>query len=304
MCDGFAETVVFASALRRELVIRPDDVWLALMAQFSRYLRGRPDAVADYFVDSRLAQTAMFRGDPVNSKSWHVEACLRDSSIREWILPEFVTTTELDRLAAAACLFPGELCLGENEPPNEVRSTPNMRLFGRQTAPTPESLGNAPTTGIEKVDLRGTLTDWEDVERRARRFRDFEIPGGRVMGEWASRLKPVLEKFVRDKRLGKTDLCWYNAACHLRRDFEENFFFQGWLANFCAFSDAGKWQLRDDQIIRANNIPGGLTSLRVTHFDVGVPPRNKELRVGLLGQSDFFTSETSFRVRCLLRDDP
>jgi len=51
--NGFVGTVVEAYSKHNHLIIRPDDVWLAITTQFSAYLEANSETLRDRFVEHK-----------------------------------------------------------------------------------------------------------------------------------------------------------------------------------------------------------------------------------------------------------
>uniref|UniRef100_A0A0B7KK11 Uncharacterized protein n=1 Tax=Bionectria ochroleuca TaxID=29856 RepID=A0A0B7KK11_BIOOC len=85
--NGFVDGILRAFQQDLHLVVRPDDVWLAILVQFSFYVNGHAEQLRH-----GLIRAAM-------------QGLIVDESLTEWLLPEFSTTTTDDRAVAALTLM-------------------------------------------------------------------------------------------------------------------------------------------------------------------------------------------------------
>ena len=92
---------------------------------------------------------------------------IKDASLREWILPQFSTTTKVDQ-AVASIMMMATL----------------QKFF---------SYGCGVCCGLPSVTLLGEKEDWERLAGKAERLKTF----GEEAGTWYGLLKPVLERFVK-----------------------------------------------------------------------------------------------------------
>jgi hypothetical protein len=279
--SGFVRTAVYAHLHRHELSIRPDDVWLAITSQFCRYLRGNSESVADYFLDlqGRDGITVVEEPQRTIKLVWQIAVYVRDSTIRDWLLPDFTTTTDDDRLAAVACLMPA---------PTESGETSLLFVASNE--------GESSFGGIPSVEILGNAEDWELVARRAKCLRDFELPGSRLMESWTSRLQPILERFARQKRTGTPDVRWWNAMCVIRGS---PVILEGWLSAFCAFAPNGRWQILDHRRVKhlcsdgveLQNLPDGRCAFVATEV------RNGDNRACVVATGLFGMKKDPFGLR-------
>lgn len=91
---------------------------------------------------------------------------VKDPSLREWIIPSFTTTTELDRAVAAIMM---------------MATMQNHFTYSCSIL-----------CGLPSVTLLGEKSDWEDLAKRAERLVTF----GEQPKQWYTLLEPVLARFV------------------------------------------------------------------------------------------------------------
>ena len=104
--NGFVDTVVRCYSDHRALVLRPDDVWLAILAQFNLFINANAEKLRKLFVahegKKTLVITAVGTRHSVDfgllsrEMTRLIDENIVDKTLREWILPQFSTTTLLD----------------------------------------------------------------------------------------------------------------------------------------------------------------------------------------------------------------
>ncbi|KZW01200.1 hypothetical protein EXIGLDRAFT_760960 [Exidia glandulosa HHB12029] len=231
--NGLIHTVVRAYNQHHALVLRPDDIWLAILVQFSFFvnepgnskrLRGRFVAHEGkeelVVVDVGDRYTADF-GRMARAMTDLLATRVVDPQLREWIVPDFSTTTENDRIVASVLMM----------------ST--LQEFFSYTF--------ALRCGLPRVTLEGERADWESLVQRADRIQDYG--GDAVL--WHRLLMPVLGRFVEtfDACAGsqagvhddaELDAFW-SKIVHWRQGGSGPSFLSGWLTAFCVFDAKGKW---------------------------------------------------------------
>ncbi|KAJ7809760.1 hypothetical protein B0H13DRAFT_2258847 [Mycena leptocephala] len=98
--NGFVDTVITAYNAHHALVIRPDDVWLAILSQFNLYVNAHPELLRANFV----AHDGKLEPKIVNMIAL-LDAHIVDPTLRSWALPAFSTTTTTDTTAASVLLM-------------------------------------------------------------------------------------------------------------------------------------------------------------------------------------------------------
>ncbi|KAJ7922327.1 hypothetical protein B0H13DRAFT_2249519 [Mycena leptocephala] len=105
--NGFVSTLLDAYTQDRALVIRPDDVWLAILSQFNFFVNARAELLRANFVahegPRELIVTAMPAtrysvdfGELARQMAGLVEKNVVDPTLRAWATPDFTTTTPND----------------------------------------------------------------------------------------------------------------------------------------------------------------------------------------------------------------
>ncbi|KAF7309620.1 hypothetical protein MIND_00333000 [Mycena indigotica] len=220
--NGFVDTVLAAYSESHALVVRPDDVWLAIISQFAFFLGGSDSEGAkarrDNFVTepreheicsstTDLRGLSKVMGDILGHN-------LVNPTLEKWIVPDFSTTTQCDVTVASI------LVLTTLTKPSSSSSELHINVKG----------------GIPRVTLEGEKKDWEEVLGRLEKLKEFSLK----TIAWYHILQPVIEQFIAG---------FDNASSPENREFWDTVLFKGkgtdlsgWIAAFCIFSEEGKWR--------------------------------------------------------------
>lgn len=185
--NGFVNAAVTAYSDHQHLEIRPDDVWLSILSQLNIYVNAHGEELRDMFVAHEGQKTLVidaadkyFRGEGQGRTNFGVDwgkfaykmttliaDNIKDPTLREWILPSYSTTTQLDEAVAAMMMM-----------------STMQKYFSYECAIT---------CGIPSVTLLGEKSDWEELALKAGRLVTF----GDEPKQWYRLLKPVLDRFVK-----------------------------------------------------------------------------------------------------------
>eukprot|EP01132_Coremiostelium_polycephalum_P002233 gene2233-2753_t len=224
---SFIESALCAYNNHHHLVIRPDDVWLAIVVQFSVYVNQNSEALHDRMVDfqgkkelivefnqSIATSLADIPYDDLTLEMTELIAGnIKDSSIRDWTIPNFSTTTQSDKVIGAVVL---------------------MSVF--QKFFTYTHMGRC---GLPRVTLLGTEHDWIDIKTRVEKLREFNLPKNGEMEKWVSMLHPVIDQLILTSQ-EKPDINWWNRIVSSNSGSGYHYI-SGWITVFCVFSSSGEW---------------------------------------------------------------
>ncbi|KAJ7763761.1 hypothetical protein B0H16DRAFT_1527153 [Mycena metata] len=247
--NGFVDTVLFAYTHQHALVIRPDDVWLAVVSQFSFYAAAEANSCS--FLESASGKVASFALEiPVESDatqpgvaklSRRMTRLLRkvvpDADLRDWLVPEFSTTTLTDVTVSCLLALSGS-CLSSSPTTTQTRSGSDADYtFGA-------------SCGIPRVTLEGERADWEILFARLdhlkTRCKDFGLPAV----AWYHLLHPILARFIGafdDPEGVENQEFWGGVAVGKQESngsgggSKNAGKLSGWITAFCAFSVEGTW---------------------------------------------------------------
>lgn len=230
--NGFVDTVIEAYNNHRGLIVRPDDVWLAIMTQFSFFVNGHGEALRKVFVahDGRRELVVESGGDRytmdiasmVHRMTALMEEQIADPSLRDWIMPNFTTTTSVDKMTCAIVM------MGMMKDYFAYKFT--LRC------------------GIPKVTLEGEKKDWEAILHRLEHLKKYGIQ----TIAWYHLLRPILSRFVTayDHPTHPDNLDFWNKIAHRELGSGPQWL-SGWITAFCVFNERGQWQgntLNEDRI--------------------------------------------------------
>jgi len=240
--NGFVYTCMRAYNTHHHLVLRPDDVWIAILCQFSSYVEANAEAMRGYFVNHEgKKELVVQKSGTRHSVGWGqvaeefgelLEKNVKDPELREWIVPGFSTTTETDRIVGSVIMMA------------------TLKKYFSYTC--------CFLCGIPSVTLLGTREDWCSVQQRVQRLRAFGAADKHPhLHEWCSLLTPLLENFTdaftafspttpNPQRQGEIR-DFFSRICHRESFGSGSSYISGWLMSFCAFDEKGKWQLQQPQ---------------------------------------------------------
>jgi len=221
--NGFVQTVVEAYNKHRCLIIRPDDVWAAILVQLSFYINAHGEELRSVFVSHegkemltvtspKSLDSTEFGGMAV-AMTDEIMKNVNDPALRDWILPQFTTTTPTDTVVFSALMMA------------TLKTYFTYRfLFG---------------CGLPRVTLEGEKSDWEAILERLEKLKEY----GLQTIAWYHLLKPVISNFVRafEDPEGAENLDFWNQVCSSQPRGSGASYLAGWITAFCAFKEDGDW---------------------------------------------------------------
>lgn len=223
--NGFAHTVIRAWQQDLHLKLRPDDVWLAILTQFSFFVNANAEALRSVFVAHEGREELVVKvtgtiksvdyGIIVQRLAAMAKGRLIDPNIADTLLPGFTTTTPHDR-AVASMVFMGAV--------NEYFAS--RIKYG---------------CSFPSVTLLGERDDWADILRR---IAWFSTLGHDDTNAWTIRLTKVLEHMVAsfDSPDGAdTKEFWTRAVHEAKSNMSGGIVtLSGWLTAFCWWEGSGE----------------------------------------------------------------
>ncbi|KIM30487.1 hypothetical protein M408DRAFT_328069 [Serendipita vermifera MAFF 305830] len=264
--NGFVDACITAYSQHHHLEIRPDDVWAAIITQFSFYVNAHAEELRDSFVPTQKRKKLKVA---VNGNAWTADYTwitkafvgtmkdnLQDKELASWILPKFTTTTKVDALCASVLMM-GTL----------------QAYFAYDVMPL---------CGIPTVTLKGEKKDYINILQRIDKLSSF----GEETHWWAGMLRPIIQRFASAFD-GEPDEQFWNQICHhtIERCGDEHY--TGWITAFCPFDERGKWQLFTPwvpehighlhidgvnyQALSVYKIPWGFAQVDIKIIECGIP---------------------------------
>jgi len=258
---GLVDVATTAYNQHHDLVWRPDDVWQAILTQFSLYVIKNAEVLRDKFVDFKgkkeltivalgTLYTADFGDLAKRMVDEQIIKNIKDPTISQWILPKFTTTTENDRVVASVTM---------------------MATFKEYF-----EYSLMLSCGLPSVTLLGTVDDWKLLCQKVDRLLEFDNDDGH-MRKWWQLLTVVLDEFVKAKT-GQDNSKFWEKICHFSCGSGVPSL-SGWISVFGVFNKDGKWQgdnrilfihfhriKTDWPVIEIADIPSGAISVPV-HID-------------------------------------
>jgi hypothetical protein len=222
--NGFVSTVIRAYNQHHALVIRPDDVWLAILCQFNYFVSANAAILRACFVahDGRRELAITADGDRYSLNFGLIarrmvdllEKNVVDPTLREWATPDFTTTTANDRTVGAILMM-----------------ATLKEYFGYKVG------GLA--CGIPRVTLAGEKSDWVNILGRLEKLKEYGIEAI----AWYHLLHPVVARFVAafDNPASQENVDFWQKVAHQEGGGSMLRFYSGWINAFNAFSQKGAW---------------------------------------------------------------
>ena len=220
--NGFVRAAISGYNNHHHLIIRPEDVWFAILSQLNLFMKLNAEKVRSFFV-AHQGQKQLQVSDVGTRGTYDfakmaekmaglIKENLVDPSFGEWVMPDFTTTTDTDR-TVAAILMMGAL--------QEYFSYKCMLLCG-----------------LPSVTLLGDKSDWEKLLMRIELIPKL----GPEPAQWYQLLKPVLTRFVRtfdSPESSEIKDFWQNIV-HYRSGGSGPTYLSGWIAAFCFWDEKGR----------------------------------------------------------------
>ena len=221
---GLVDVATIAYNKHYDLVWRPDDVWQAILTQFSLYVTHNSEELRDRFVEFKgkrqleiKAFGTLFTVDFGNLARRMVDEQIvkniKDPSIADWLIPKFTTTTENDRIVASISMMA------------TLQSYFESMCFTM--------------CGLPSITLLGTVDDWKLLRSKVDRLLEFDTKNG-LMKKWLKLLTVVLDEFVETK-CGVDNMEFWDRICHYEGGSGVAYL-SGWITAFAVFDKDGRWQ--------------------------------------------------------------
>ncbi|KAJ6569267.1 hypothetical protein B0H19DRAFT_938030 [Mycena capillaripes] len=223
--NGFVATLLEAYTQDRALIIRPDDVWLAILSQFNFFLNARAELLRANFVAHEgtrelLIVTEGTRytvdfGALAHQMTDLIEKNVVDPELRAWALPNFTTTTTNDTTVGAVLLMATL----------KQYFTYKIMLRG---------------CGIPRVTLEGERSDWVNILGRLEKLKEY----GLETTAWYHLLWPIITRFIAafdDPASAANVDFWQRIAHYTPGGSGRGDHYTGWITAFTVFNKEGQW---------------------------------------------------------------
>jgi hypothetical protein len=241
--NGLVWTAYHAYNNHYHLVLRPEDIWFAILTQLSFFINAHAEELRSFFVPHEgkkeleaFSNIADF-GYLAQQMTDLIAKNVNDPSLREWVMPAFTTTTWHD-LVVGAVLF-----MGAMQSYFEYKMTI--------------------TCGLPFVTLLGEVEDWKEIRKRLDKI---DLLGDEPR-QFASMLRPILDHMVlsfESPTDEQVSLFW-NTIVHHNHVGSGTDYVSGWLTAFCFWDDEG-------QAKRLNHEVDALGDVRFPTVDIDAVP--------------------------------
>ncbi|CAI6089333.1 unnamed protein product [Clonostachys chloroleuca] len=176
--NGLVRGIIRAFEQDLHLVLRPDDVWQAILVQFNFYVNAHAEELRHFFVTHKEKEDLVLDMRPIPLREIDFQQAsekfielmkpfLVDESLSKWLLPAFTTTTANDQTVAALT----------------VMST--MKKYFDYTL-------LCGVCGFPSVTLEGEKKDWQLLAAKIRKLADY----GDEPADWSICLVKVVQKMI------------------------------------------------------------------------------------------------------------
>ncbi|THU99977.1 hypothetical protein K435DRAFT_964264 [Dendrothele bispora CBS 962.96] len=228
--NGLVMTLSEAYSNHHAVSIRPDDVWIAILTQFSAFVNANAEKLRSSFVahEGRKELVVYFNdwppdfGDLAVKMTGKIHENVVDPVLVDWILPKFSTTKPNDIIVSSVVMMA------------------TLKKYFRYVF--------CETCGIPRVTLEGERRDWVLLVERIEKLKEY----GPETTAWHHLLRPVLVRFVRafDEPDSKRNLDFWQKIAHFQYAGSGSLSFSGWLTAFCAFDADGRF-IGDERMLRS-----------------------------------------------------
>nr|CEG05074.1 unnamed protein product [Fusarium clavum] len=269
--NGLVWAAFNAYSNHHHLTIRPEDVWFAIITQLSSHINANAEKLRHLFVSHKgkkelvieqagFLHTANY-GAFVQSITREM-VDVKDPTLRDWVLPSFSTTTDVDRAVGSVLLMGA------------------MQQYFSYTC----SL----TCGLPSVTLLGEVTDYEDILSRLDKLEKL----GEEPTRFAELLRPVVRRMIlsfEEPTSPEVKKFWNSIAD--MHEMSGATTLTGWITAFCFWNDEGKaqnggWGCELDGLsypsVETQDIPGDFVTVPVKVNDNGTVYSCRML-AGLIG---------------------
>ena len=208
--NGFIGSLLYAYNKHIPLTIRPDDVWISIMAVFARYVCANAEQMRDKFVDhegSKELKVLIEHTEISTIDKKTLEDMVHETILEilknvkhdiSWMICDFTTSSILDKMVSSL------LVIGTTQ-----------KYFH----------WNIGTSCLfPQITLEGTLEDWYKLKEKCKLLENFSFEKkdyrDKTINElkmWSNDLIPVIDKFIQTyKRADDTNINdlfkWWNTA--------------------------------------------------------------------------------------------
>ncbi|KAG8781727.1 hypothetical protein FRC20_003188 [Serendipita sp. 405] len=253
--NGFVDTIVTAYNRHHHLIIRPDDIWCAILNQLSFYVNANAEALRSKFVahegkkelevQAYGSRYTVDFGKMATDMGELLRQNVVDDTLHEWVIPNFTTTTPNDVVVCSVTLM------------STLKEYFSYK-FGI-------------LCGLPSITLLGEKEDYLAILLRLDKLEEF----GQEPTVWAHLLRPAIKEFanafdyVKEEHTLPNPEFW-GKICHRHSGGSGPTYLSGWITAFCVWSAEGKWQ--GGKIDEINKVLTTEEATRLERNPFGPPP--------------------------------
>lgn len=217
---GLVRAAYYAYSGHHHLVLRPEDIWFAILTQFSFYVNANSEKLRSSFASHKGKKGLILR-DPAQpdmglmcrNMTKLIDENIVDPKLRQWIMPSFTTTTINDEVVASIIMM-GTL----------------QNYF--------EYIFDCSCCGIPSVTLLGEVSDWVDIQTRIEKLNEY----GKEPSQFCDLLRPVLSYMVASftEGPGNPGVVDFWSRIIDRTSGSGMDYLDGWMVAFCFWDEDGK----------------------------------------------------------------
>lgn len=222
--DSFVRGAIEAWGQHMHLVVRPDEVWYAVLVQINYYMVSHAEEIRHLFVDHEGKEEIIVKGRTIDiiiaAFGAAIQARIKTDWLLDWIRPGFSTSTQQDDMMTSI------LMMGV------------MQHYFEYTGVI--------ICGLPSVTLLGEKKDWEKLLAKLDKLAEF----GSEPESFSRRLRPIFERFVLSFEKPESDEIhkFWNTIVHGYHPqlCGEPYKVTGWITAFFYWDTEGKPYGRDD----------------------------------------------------------
>lgn len=195
--NSFYSAFLYAYNNHEDVVLSPDDVWLLVCFQFSKFINKYPEDMRDKIVDFQDKKTlTVCTGNEIEETDWKefFEGILplinknTKPNVVESLQCDFSTTTNVESIISIVSIM--DSC---------------KQYFNYERL--------IPCCGINNIHFMGTLDDWGKLYDKILHLKTFSNHKEWTM--YIDGILPIISKFI-DTYIGEVDVEWWNKIMNIR----------------------------------------------------------------------------------------
>ncbi|KAK0671439.1 hypothetical protein QBC41DRAFT_315754 [Cercophora samala] len=227
--NGFVNTMVHAYSEHHHVVLRPEDIWFAILTQLSFYMNKNAESLRSLFVAHEGQKELVVRMDDhgglknvdfgsfAKQMTHLLQENVLDPDLRQWIIPNFTTTTDNDLVVGSILMMGG------------------LQKYFKYTCFL--------CCGIPTVTLLGEREDWEKILKRL----DGLPRLGKEPTTFGRLLDPVIRRFIASfDNPADPDVLSFWARSVDREMGSGMDYLSGWISAFCFWDSLGQCTYKND----------------------------------------------------------